>query len=195
MIFFTSDLHLGHPNIIKDFSRRNFQTIEDHDNHIIDQLNKYVGPKDILWHLGDFAWPAKIGGYKNRIKCKQMFVIRGNHDKKNALEKNFKVVCDTKEIKLDGHKVFMSHYPHLYWPSSHYGSIHLYGHLHYYREDLIDKMMPDRRSMDVGIDAAFHKFGEYRPFTEKEVLELLSKPGHHNVEYEREKDREWEQKH
>jgi hypothetical protein len=49
----------------------------------------------------------------------------------------------------------------------------------------MDRMMPGRRAMDVGIDAAFHKFGEYRPFTEDEVLELLNRPGHHDVEYER----------
>lgn len=190
MIFFTSDLHFSHPAIITDFSTRKFPTIEEHDAHLIDQINKYVGPKDILWHLGDFCWGNKIGKYRHRIKCGEIHALIGNHDRENRLRPNFSTVNHVKEIKLRGHKIFMSHYPHTYWPRSHHGSIHLYGHLHNYREDLIDAMMPGRRSMDVGIDAAFDKFGEYRPFTEDEVLELLKKPGHHDVGYEREKEKQ-----
>mgnify|MGYP002638834434 CR=1 FL=1 len=185
MIYFTSDLHFAHERIIKDFSQRNFKTIEEHDQHIIDQVNKYVGPKDILWHLGDFSW-GSVGHYRQRIKCRQIHAILGNHDKRGQLEKNFSTVQEVKELKVDGQKIFMSHYPHVYWPSSHHNSIHLYGHLHYYREALMDEMMPGRRAMDVGIDAAFHKFGEYRPFTLEEVLALAERPGHHNVEHERE---------
>lgn len=189
-IWFTSDLHFGHENILKHFSVRNFANIKEHDDHIVDQINKYVGPKDILWNLGDFCWTNKPGHYRERLKCKQIHFCWGNHDKAKC--KNLFSTCqDTKMLKVDGHEIFMSHYPHAYWNHSHHGAIHIYGHLHYYRDALMDEMMPGRRAMDVGIDAAFHKFGEYRPFTLEEVLALAERPGHHDLQHEEDMEEKW----
>jgi hypothetical protein len=49
-------------------------------------------------------------------------------------------------------------------------------------EDYLDSMWPERRSMDVGVDNAFRIFGEYRPFSEYDILNLLStRKGHHRI--------------
>jgi hypothetical protein len=51
--------------------------------------------------------------------------------------------------------------------------------MHRQREATLDVAFPGRRSMDVGVDNAKHLLGEYRPFSEDEVLEiLLKRPGH-----------------
>jgi calcineurin-like phosphoesterase family protein len=61
----------------------------------------------------------------------------------------------------------MSHYAHRVWPHHHKGSIHLYGHSHSNLDDDWGK------SMDVGVDAAYKRFGEYRPFSLDEVLKIM----------------------
>lgn len=82
---------------------------------------------------------------------------------------------------LKGLPLFMSHYAHRIWNGSHKGFFHLYGHSH-------DTLEYEQwgRSMDVGVDAAYRLFGEYRPFTEDEVYNILSKRpikflDHHNA--------------
>ena len=52
------------------------------------------------------------------------------------------------------------------WNGSHKGVIHLYGHSHGSIEDF-------NKSMDVGIDAAYSKFREYRPFHINEILDIM----------------------
>lgn len=188
MKWFTSDLHYDHKKIIEGFSKRDFPTLEEHNNHITEQINKYVNVTDELWILGDFCFSKNTAAFRKSIKCKRVYLIYGNHDRR-SFGSFFNNAYDTKEIKIKGHKCFLSHYPHLFWPSSHYGSLHIYGHHHYQRERWIDNLIPDRRSMDVGMDAAWYRFREFRPFSEDEILEILTKKkGHHDVNYER----EWE---
>lgn len=142
---------------------------------IIDEINKIVHRGDTLWHLGDFAW-KDAGIWRKKIRCKNVNLIWGNHDKKSNA-KYFSRTLDTFIQKIgpdnDKQKCFLSHYPHAYWPASHHGSMHLYGHCHGQREQTLDTLFPGRRSMDVGVDEAFRRFGSYRPFTEDEVYEIL----------------------
>ena len=87
-------------------------------------------------------------------------------------------------VKLTtGEKVWCSHYPTAFWPQSHYGFYHAYGHIHYCpeREGMMDLAMPRRRSMDVGVDAAKARLGEYEPFSETEFLYLLSQREGHDI--------------
>jgi calcineurin-like phosphoesterase family protein len=53
-IFFTSDTHFNHKNIIK-LCNRPFTSIEEMNEKIIENWNNIVKPEDIVWHLGDFA--------------------------------------------------------------------------------------------------------------------------------------------
>ena len=110
---FVADLHLDHANVLA-MSGRLFPNILEHDNHMIAQINRYVPRGDRLFILGDIAWHS-VENYLDRLLCKDVHLIWGNHDKANY-GKKFKTAEDVVEIKIGEHKVFLSHYPHAYWP-------------------------------------------------------------------------------
>jgi calcineurin-like phosphoesterase family protein len=179
---FLADTHFDHEGVLA-MSGRMFENIVEHDNWMIDQcINKHVDRNDRLFIIGDFAWRA-AEAYTARITCKNIHLIWGNHDRNN-FAKAFKSAEDVTEIKIGEHKTFLSHYPHAYWPASHHGSFHLYGHCHRQREETLDLAFPGRRSMDVGVDNALHLLGEYRPFTEDDIIRiLLPRPGHDPISF------------
>ena len=59
-IFFTSDSHFGHENIIR-FCKRPFNSVREMNEELIHRWNSKVRPNDIVFHLGDFCW----GGLKS----------------------------------------------------------------------------------------------------------------------------------
>ena len=182
---FIADTHLDHEGVLT-MSGRLFPNIVEHDNFMLDCINEYVHRNDRLFVIGDFAWRA-AEAYTARINCKNIHLIWGNHDRSN-FAKAFKSAEDVTEIKIgekgDEHKVFLSHYPHAYWPASHHGSLHLYGHCHRQREETLDRAFPGRRSIDVGVDNALHLLGAYRPFDEFDILRLLTpRPGHDPISF------------
>lgn len=167
-------------------SGRLFRNILEHDNCMIEQINRFVGANDRLFILGDVAWHS-VDNYLDRIVCKNLHLIWGNHDA-NKFGRKFKTSDDVADIKIgtkpNHHHVWLSHYAHAYWPKSHYGSFHLYGHTHRQREETLDKAFPGRRSMDVGVDNALHLLGEYRPFNENEIVSILgSRTGHDHLDF------------
>ena len=54
-IFFTSDLHFGHANIIK-YDSRPFNSISHMDEELIKRWNESVSPNDTVYILGDISW-------------------------------------------------------------------------------------------------------------------------------------------
>lgn len=194
MKFFTADLHLGHERIIgTEFSNRPFASIAEHDAHIIDQINAHVDTRDELFILGDFCW-ERPGHYRARIKCRTVHLLWGNHDKA-SYGKHFSTTDDVRMVKIgidiSGDKpvsirAFCSHYAHAYWPSSHHGALHFYGHNHDMREDTLEAAFPGRRAVDVGVDTAKRLLGEYRPFSDLTLISMLqSRSGHDPVEWYR----------
>lgn len=87
-VFFTSDTHFYHTNII-DFCRRPFMNIEAMNETLIANWNKVVGTNDIVFHLGDFCLgdSAKWNGILDRLNGK-IYLILGNHDLRN-FRKNY----------------------------------------------------------------------------------------------------------
>ena len=51
-IFFTSDLHIGHRNVIK-FSNRPFVDVKEMNQVILNNINSTVAENDYLFMLGD----------------------------------------------------------------------------------------------------------------------------------------------
>lgn len=155
------------------------------DQVLIDNINNMVGENDILWHLGDFALPGKrdyinkCTEYRKRIKCKNVNLIIGNHDKPEKIYHLFQENYDYHNLRLDHlPMIALFHYPILAWNKHHRGAIHLYGHEHAGIEDWFDQLLPGRKCMDVGVDNAYRLTGEYRPFSLEEILNYMKdKPG------------------
>lgn len=106
-VFIISDLHLSHLNMAK---KRGFETIEDHDNHIIDKWNSVVTSKDTVWILGDITMEKK-GPFHLLDKMKGIKkVVLGNHDMPQhipELLKHVNHVCSTFKKK----NVIFTHIP------------------------------------------------------------------------------------
>jgi calcineurin-like phosphoesterase family protein len=190
-IWITSDTHYGHTNIAGpkiskwDSGYRNFNTVHEMNTAIIDGINKYVKEDDILYHLGDWSFGGvhNIKYFRDSIICKNIHLIRGNHDQHivdktiKFKESVFKPLClfssvqDVLEVRHGKHRFFMSHYPHLSWHHAYKGVIMLHGHEH----GSFDHLNENTLRMDVGIDSSYKIFGEYRPFSIEEILDINSR--------------------
>lgn len=152
-IWFTSDLHFGHKNIIKFMDNREFSNIEEHDEALIENLNSCVGPKDDVYFLGDMAMSKNVDHIIPRLPGK-WHIIRGNHDywckKTGQVErvldtyKNIVEITDYKELKVSKVRYVLFHYP---IETFNRRSIQLHGHTH----SLSIVSGPNR--IHVGVDA------------------------------------------
>lgn len=154
-IWFTSDLHLGHKNII-EFCKdtRPGTTIDEHDSILVDRWNSVVKDSDVVYILGDECLGDRDSGYNHIKKLNGIkHLIRGNHTvlKKQEHRDIFESISDIKEITIKlrsgkKQKIVMCHFPILVWNGMHYGSWLLFGHCHGSLQFDLGK------AMDVGID-------------------------------------------
>ncbi len=79
-VWFTSDTHLGHKNILEyEKEARPFKTVEEMNEALISNWNDTVRPKDIIWHLGDFAFGRSNVELAGRLNGRKRLIL-GNHD-------------------------------------------------------------------------------------------------------------------
>lgn len=175
MIFFTSDIHFGHKNIIK-YNNRPFSSVAEMDQKIIENWNRVVSQSDTVYHLGDFAF-SKIDRIVEILKQLNgnKVMILGNHD--DQIKNNKQLLIDNKlvkelstykEIKIENQFICLFHYGCRVWNKAHHGSWLLYGHSH-------GSLPPYGKSTDVGMDAPFI-LGQptYRPYSFKEIQAFLN---------------------
>lgn len=82
MIWFTSDTHFGHENVLK-FTDRPWETIQQMNSSIVANINARVGMNDELYILGDFSFKMTAQdayGLRKKITCKKVHLVPGNHD-------------------------------------------------------------------------------------------------------------------
>ncbi|MGE4338708.1 MAG: hypothetical protein AB7E55_22420 [Pigmentiphaga sp.] len=142
MYFFTADEHYGHAAII-DHCQRPFSSVEEMDEALIQRHNQVVGDGDTVVHCGDFAWCKTLEEaeerYISRLNGRHIF-LRGSHDR--WLGKGAPTI---HTVKIDKQLIVACHYAMRTWPSSHYGSWHVYGHSHC-------ALPLEGLSIDVGVD-------------------------------------------
>lgn len=183
MIYFTSDLHIGHANIIK-LDGRPFETIQEMDKEIIRRWNNKVDEEDTVYILGDILWKSKNNeAYDiiNSLHGKKILII-GNHDSfllknKKALSL-FESVKDYDDIVIelnDGtiKRCILSHYFIPMYDGHFYGTIHLHGHSHVSKEADIELEIAQKLN-ESGFPNKIYNVGcmywNYEPVTLDEIL-------------------------
>lgn len=129
--FYISDTHFGHSGIIR-YDNRPFMTVEEMDETIIQRWNDVVSDIDMVYVLGDFSWYKEEETLKilDRLSGRKV-LIKGNHDRISPkVARKFMRVCDYLEIKDNGQRVILSHYPMPFWNGQFRNTVHLYGHVH-----------------------------------------------------------------
>ncbi len=182
-ILLVSDLHFDCANLVRN-TRTRFGSVEEHDEHLIARCNAKAKRGDRLIIIGDLCRnnPAK---WRNRLVCKNIRFVKGNHDTKAQIERAFGR-CDYElTIKIPEGKLWCKHYPTAFWEGSHKGWYHAYGHVHARYEDWLDRAFPGRRSIDVSVDNAAKLLGDYEPFHIDEIMAFLrDRPGHEIIPQE-----------
>ena len=168
-IWFTSDWHLGHANIITHCNRP-FVNAHEMDKTILKNHNDLVEPGDVVYHHGDIFFKM---GYDQASNLFSQFnglfhIIIGNHDKfsflKRLKEDNLiKSYQDVLGVDINGQYIWMSHYPHRSWNKAFHGSWHTFGHVH----GRLDPY-PSGRSVDVGVDS-----WDYKPVSFDDLSERM----------------------
>ena len=181
-VFFTSDLHFGHENVLR-FDNRPFASVEEMDAELVRRWNEKVGKGDLVYVLGDLIWKSRNGDAHNLIRSLngQIILIKGNHDRflhnaqaKAALAgiKDYDDICVTLE---DGsvRRCILSHYFIPFYNGHRHQAIHLHGHSHFTDEaDLELKMAMELN--ESGFKNEIYNVGcmywDYAPVTLAEIL-------------------------
>lgn len=185
--WFTSDSHFGHRKVIK-FCNRPFTganccvgidpeisknckqcygygkvlEVEEMDEQLIKNWNEIVSPKDDVYHLGDVMFTSKKPDVTNLFKRLngQIHWIYGNHDKSFRNAAGAAWSGDYKELKVEGQKLILCHYPMMSWNGQMRGTIMLHGHCHGNLKHDGTKLL-----IDVGVDC-----WDYKPVSFEEIM-------------------------
>lgn len=179
-VFFVSDTHFGHRNILK-YDNSPFETIEERDKKIIKNWNERVEDRDVVYVLGDvsFLSAEKTKEVLQSLKGEKRLII-GNHDKvvlnNSSVSSEFSEIKPYAEISEENKKIVLCHYPILTYNGHFYGAVHLYGHVHATMEyTLIKRFQEEMESeqcrklsmFNVGVMLPYMDYG---PRTLKEIL-------------------------
>lgn len=186
-VWITSDTHYSHKNIcrgatnwrkpdgsIPEAQTRDFGTIEKMNSAIVNNINSCVGQDDILIHLGDWSFGGfeNIEEFHNRLVCKNIHLILGNHDhhidrNRDNIQKLFLSVSWFQQFDYMGETLECMHYPISSWNGLRKGRIHLHGHCHLPNNLKIS----NGRRMDIGMDGNV----DFEPYDLHDVIKMLKK--------------------
>ena len=187
-LFFTSDTHYSHSNIcsattnwsVNEGYARKFDSLQDMNQRLVDNINNMVGENDILIHLGDWSFGGfdKIEEFRSQINCKNIHLVLGNHDhhierNKEGIQKLFSSV--QQYLRLDVRRpvnkatvekftFVCMHYPITSWHDMNQGVIHLHGHVHL----PANLRLAEGKAMDVGVDG-----NKLEPLSLNEILSIM----------------------
>lgn len=190
-IWFCSDPHYNHKNICRGVSSwndenhtRNFSTLEEMNQTLVNNINKVVKKDDILFCLGDWSFGGinSILEFRKQINCKRIYLVLGNHDhhvEKNKILPNgdyktvtvkakeaFTWVGHYLEVKINDENFVLCHYPMVSWNNLSRQSIMLHGHEHLKGDA---RFVSGGKQMDVGFDGS----PEFRPYSLREILTIM----------------------
>lgn len=181
-VFFTSDTHFHHANIL-NFCHRPWGDIRVHDSALIQNWNRKVPKDGVVFLLGDFIMTSSIEWTKQLINQLNgtIYLVMGNHDYQNRLSRQVirdlfeNRVYDIIEITFhDYYRFIMCHYPMLYWRR---GSYHLHGHVHSGPTSTAKEVVSGHHMRyDVGVDN-----NNYEPISFEELTEIFLKKKENHI--------------
>jgi calcineurin-like phosphoesterase family protein len=132
MIYFTSDTHFFHGNII-GYCNRPFADIDTMNEGLIEKWNRRVTPEDTVYHLGDVSFGKleatqaiiqRLNGYK--------ILVKGNHDRSHErmIEMGFQESISNLYLQTEKGMAYLAHEPK---PNGIWGDtveFQLCGHVH-----------------------------------------------------------------
>lgn len=185
--FYTSDLHIGHRNIIK-YCNRPFADVDEMNTALVDRWNDAVSDDDTVYVLGDFA----LGDFTQSLEVGSLLqgrkvLVVGNHDrcfhvspgKRERMEQRYideagfaEIRHGTTTLQLGEHSVLASHFPYKDEGDSRYVELRpkaygrtwlLHGHVH-------DrwKVRAADRMVNVGVDV-----WDYAPIAEETLVAII----------------------
>lgn len=168
MNFFSADTHFFHKNIMSHTGRPWFTDgqpdVEAMNCGLVKNWNSVVRAHDTVWFLGDFTFGKELISHEVFRSLKgEKHLVRGNHDPNWLDNFEWASVQAYKELRIEGERFILSHYPFEVWNGRHHNWIHLHGHSH----GSLQTKLP--RRMDVGVDC----HPEFRPFSFEEVMETV----------------------
>ena len=140
-VFFTSDLHLDHTNCA--VKHRGFNSVEEHNDFIIDRINSVVSKRDKLFIAGDIGHNTSVKAlrYFDRLNCGNLHLIMGNHDQCH-IEEYAKIFNKISGI-ITYKGFWVTHAP--MHPAELRGRLNIHGHVHGHK-------LPDGRYVNINTD-------------------------------------------
>lgn len=199
-IYFTSDYHFFHSNVIifdkrpflfdetlgfphyKDKDKSNLDIVSMNET-LIENWNNVVGPNDVVFYLGDLSWRdmKSTKEITDRLNGKIYFIM-GNHDDYkliNSLDR-FEMIADYIELwvqygkdKNDRIQICLMHYPILQWNRKQHGSYMIHGHSHGNLMEFNSELY-NQKIMDVGCNLI-----NYEPIDFWEVKKIMDSRGYY----------------
>ena len=186
-VYITSDTHYAHKNLCRGVTdwrlpdggipmdqTRDFDTIEKMNERIIQNINSVVGEDDVLFHLGDWSFGGfeNVQKFRDRILCKEIHLILGNHDThiendRYNVQELFTSVNHYTKLMYKNNTFVLFHYPIASYDGLYKGHIHLHGHVHLPTNLRFGK----GKKMDVGMDG-HPTFGVYNM---DEIIRIMDK--------------------
>jgi calcineurin-like phosphoesterase family protein len=177
-VWFWSDMHLGHKCEHWEtplWKNRGFNSVEEHDETLIERWNDNIGEESDIFHLGDIMFGSngeeRLEEVLNKLTFKTLYLFSGNHSAgyKQLLSKsseengvrylgfgNKKIyfVPNYLEIIVYGQPIVLSHYPLVSWNGQAKGSWMLHGHCHgnLWNSDIGKTLYIHCKIRDVGVE-------------------------------------------
>lgn len=142
MDWFMSDPHFGHRNILGfEAGHRPYNTTDEMDFSILNNINSLVRPEDTLYILGDIAFNSKYDRL-DHIVAEKIVIILGNHDYANKITQIMRPGIKVAGCMAYKRDCILTHIPVHPCQLEHRFKYNIHGHMHSHN-------IPDPRYINV----------------------------------------------
>jgi calcineurin-like phosphoesterase family protein len=129
-IFVTGNMQFGRASIISKL-KRPFSSLEEMHSELVSRWNSVVGPNDVVYHCGNFAWDPETAETFLRMLNGRIYLVPGENDHaildltaNRSMPKNSVVI--NRIVELDEAEAVLTYWPLAAWPKQgkNYYNIH-----------------------------------------------------------------------